>query len=292
MCANCGHRGELNSHGRCESCESESVYPGQVSHFRIRTEVKVYGALNNEVVGSHTEDEWQALVRKYAWRCFYCGSPMSAWRHQDGRILQIRNRNAERPWETSGKVLSFVEALTVAPENILTKDHLIPSFHNDGVRIDFIWNIRPADLRCNRLKGGKKGVRQFLNEREGLIFGWLNSLPPDDWRVLEWDSWQTDREIDAMIERTRYPCPVDVVETFPTDVQDMTREPTGVFALASGVGSDLGVDSGVDVNKQGVKAFAVASEPLPSRRLEEINEPHLLKRLRTERESMTWWKSA
>jgi predicted Zn-ribbon and HTH transcriptional regulator len=26
-CANCGHRGELNTHGRCETCNSESVFP-------------------------------------------------------------------------------------------------------------------------------------------------------------------------------------------------------------------------------------------------------------------------
>jgi hypothetical protein len=30
VCQNCGNRGELNKHGRCESCESESVYPDRL----------------------------------------------------------------------------------------------------------------------------------------------------------------------------------------------------------------------------------------------------------------------
>lgn len=233
-----------------------------------------FGVLHDKTIGSHTEDEWQTLVRKYGWRCFYCGSPMSAWRNSDGRILQIRNRNVERPWEMSGKVLAFVSAGDVPPENVLTKDHLVPRFHN-GEKVDFIWNIRPADLRCNRLKGTKT-VGQFLEERKGLIFRWLNSLPADDWRVLEWGHWQTDEEIDAAI-----------AGRFSTAVHYGAHEPTGVFALASGVGSAVALD----VEKLRGKAFAFASPSLPSVvSLEErVNEPGLLKKLQAERDGGASW---
>jgi hypothetical protein len=228
-----------------------------------------FGALRpDEVLGSHTDDEWQALVRKYGWRCFYCGSPVSAWQDGEGRVFQIRSRNAERQWESSGKVMTFVEALRVEPEHILTKDHLVPRFHN-GVRVEFIWNIRPADLRCNRLKGNKT-LLQFRNERPGMIEGWLNSLPSDDWRVREWDGYPTDAQIEAQLPQT---------------VEDRAQQSTGVFALASG--SALGL--GVEVEK--VKKGAVfASTPLPSRPpLEEQTEPGLLKKLIRERDGDVSW---
>lgn len=37
-CANCGHRGELTKHGRCEACQSESVFPDRsvVEEYRAR----------------------------------------------------------------------------------------------------------------------------------------------------------------------------------------------------------------------------------------------------------------
>jgi DNA-directed RNA polymerase subunit RPC12/RpoP len=34
ICANCGHRGELNKHGRCEACESEQVFPERATQVR------------------------------------------------------------------------------------------------------------------------------------------------------------------------------------------------------------------------------------------------------------------
>jgi hypothetical protein len=229
-----------------------------------------------ETIGSHTEDEWQALVRKYGWRCFYCGSPMSAWRDASGKVYQIRNRNAAKPWETSGKVLAYVEATNVAPENILTKDHLVPLFHNN-IRVDEIWNIRPADLRCNRLKGSKT-VSEFLNERQGLIFRWIESLPPDDWRVEEWSHYHTDKEIEDAIQ-IRFPLPV----------RGEAQRSTGVFALAS----DSVFDSRVGVEKRG-EVFAVASTPSPlaSSLEEKVNEPELLKKVSAERERVSWfWRN-
>jgi hypothetical protein len=141
--------------------------------------------------------------------------------------------------------MTFVEALRVEPEHILTKDHLVPRFHN-GVRVEFIWNIRPADLRCNRLKGNKTLVA-FRNERPGMIDAWLNSLPSDDWRVREWDGYPMDAEIEASIEAR-----------FPQAVEDRAQQSTGVFALASG--SALG--SGVEVEK--VKKGAVFALASPS----------------------------
>jgi len=237
-----------------------------------------FGALHIETIGSHTEDEWQALVRKYAWRCFYCGSPMSAWRDASGKVYQIRNRNAAKPWETSGKVLAYVEAPNVAPENILTKDHLVPLFRGN-VRCDELWNIRPADLRCNRLKGSKT-VSEFLNERQGLIFHWIVSLPADDWRVEEWSHYHTDEEIDAAIALR-----------FPQAVNVKAQKRTGVFALASDSASGFDVDVGK--NNRG-EDFAVASTPLPlaSSLEEKVNEPELLKKVTAEREQVSWfWRN-
>jgi hypothetical protein len=77
-----------------------------------------FGALHNEVVGSHTEREWDALVLFWGWRCFYCGKPVHA-----------------------------------NPEDFrdeLVKDHVFPRSRGGS---DFIVNIRPACFNCNRLKG-------------------------------------------------------------------------------------------------------------------------------------------
>jgi predicted ATP-dependent serine protease len=32
-CANCGHRGELTCHGKCEACQSEQVFPDRFPTF-------------------------------------------------------------------------------------------------------------------------------------------------------------------------------------------------------------------------------------------------------------------
>lgn len=77
-----------------------------------------YGALNQEIVGSHTEQEWADTVAAYAWRCFYCARPTC--------------KDSENP------------------ERELTKDHLQPIARGG---VDFIWNIVPACFACNRLKG-------------------------------------------------------------------------------------------------------------------------------------------
>lgn len=79
---------------------------------------KKFGALNNQVVGSHTEREWNSLVVAWGWRCFYCAKPV--------------NEEAEPIWDA------------------LTKDHLVPLSRGGS---DDIGNIVPACFNCNRLKG-------------------------------------------------------------------------------------------------------------------------------------------
>ena len=32
VCQNCGNRGELTKHGRCEACDSEQVFPAHREH--------------------------------------------------------------------------------------------------------------------------------------------------------------------------------------------------------------------------------------------------------------------
>jgi HNH endonuclease len=75
------------------------------------------GALNNAIIGSHTEAEWLQLVEDWGWRCFYCAKPVCA---------NSLDKEAE-----------------------LSKDHLVPTSRGG---VDFIWNIVPACIACNRLK--------------------------------------------------------------------------------------------------------------------------------------------
>ena len=89
----------------------------------------MFGKLNQEITGSHTDQEWQDLVIVWGSRCFYCARPVL--------------KNAEK----------------IADQ--LTKDHLIP-ISRGGV--DFIWNIVPACFNCNRLKGNLT-VDEFREER-------------------------------------------------------------------------------------------------------------------------------
>jgi hypothetical protein len=89
----------------------------------------MFGALNNEVAGSHTEAEWQALVEAWGWRCFYCGKPI--------------HENPE----------SILDALT--------KDHLVPISRGGS---DNIGNLVPACFNCNRLKG-MMTIEEFRRER-------------------------------------------------------------------------------------------------------------------------------
>lgn len=93
----------------------------------------MFGALNNEVVGGHTDQEWSDLVRRFNWRCFYCEKPV---------CVNSLDRDAE-----------------------LTKDHLVP-LSRGGV--DFIGNIVPACMRCNSLKGTKT-VQEFKASRAGFL---------------------------------------------------------------------------------------------------------------------------
>jgi HNH endonuclease len=88
-----------------------------------------FGAINNEVVGSHTKDEWERLLAAQGFLCFYCGRPIC--------------KNSTDP---------SLEA---------TKDHLLAQSRRG---VDFIWNVVGACLQCNRLKG-QKLPGEFLRER-------------------------------------------------------------------------------------------------------------------------------
>lgn len=90
-----------------------------------------YGALNQEVIGSHTDAEWSALVREWKWRCFYCAKPI------------CKN--------------------SLTPDAELTKDHMLPISRGGS---DFIWNIVPACFACNTLKGTLT-VDEFRSHRPG-----------------------------------------------------------------------------------------------------------------------------
>jgi len=91
----------------------------------------MFGKLNQEVIGSHTEKEWRSLVRMWNWRCFYCARPVCT--------------------------------NSIDPNGELTKDHQLP-ISRGGT--DFIWNIVPACTHCNLLKGNKT-VDEFRAARPG-----------------------------------------------------------------------------------------------------------------------------
>jgi hypothetical protein len=92
-----------------------------------------YGALNNAIVGSHTREEFDELVATWGWRCYFCGIPVR-------------------------------ECVKSAPDQ-LTEEHLIP-LSRGGV--DFIWNVVPACLHCNQLKGVLT-AEEFQLARPGLV---------------------------------------------------------------------------------------------------------------------------
>ena len=88
-----------------------------------------FGALDQSVVGSHTEQEWLDLLVTWNFLCFYCG--------------EVIRRGSNDP------------------QHEATKDHMTP-ISRGGV--DFIGNIVPACLRCNQLKSDKT-VEEFRAER-------------------------------------------------------------------------------------------------------------------------------
>jgi hypothetical protein len=93
----------------------------------------MFGKLNQEIVGSHTEAEWLDLLSVWNWRCFYCAEP--------------------------------VQRTSPDPQHEATKDHMVP-ISRGGV--DFIGNIVPACLRCNQLKGNTT-VEEFRKQRDWVI---------------------------------------------------------------------------------------------------------------------------
>jgi hypothetical protein len=92
-----------------------------------------FGKLDQEVIGSHTNQEWIDLLTMWNWRCFYCAEP-------------VQNKAQD-------------------PSHEATKDHMTP-ISRGGV--DFIGNIVPACLRCNQLKG-EKTVEEFRAERAWVL---------------------------------------------------------------------------------------------------------------------------
>lgn len=88
-----------------------------------------FGALDQSVIGSHTEREWLDLLSQWNWLCFYCGE--------------------------------FIQRAAVDPKHEATKDHMTP-ISRGGV--DFIGNIVPACLRCNQLKG-ESTVEEFRADK-------------------------------------------------------------------------------------------------------------------------------
>jgi hypothetical protein len=89
----------------------------------------MFGKLNNDKAGRHTNAEWQDVIHAQGFLCFYCGRP-------------ICNGSFD-------------------PDLEIEKDHLL---HQSRGGCDFIWNIVAACRHCNQLKGTKL-PGEFLRER-------------------------------------------------------------------------------------------------------------------------------
>lgn len=111
-----------------------------------------FGALDNAVVGSHTEREWLELLAQWNWLCFYCAEP-------------IKRGSSD-------------------PDHEATKDHMVP-ISRGGV--DYIANIAPACLHCNQLKGNKtteefKADRAWVRAQKSTGITRCESRPSDSHR--------------------------------------------------------------------------------------------------------------
>lgn len=88
-----------------------------------------FGALDNRVIGQHSQDDFRKVLESQGFLCFFCGVPIC--------------HNSKDP---------DCEA---------TEEHLVPKSKGG---VDFIWNIVAVCFACNRLKGAKF-PGEFLRER-------------------------------------------------------------------------------------------------------------------------------
>jgi HNH endonuclease len=97
----------------------------------------MFGALNNELVGSHTRNEWLKVLEDQGHRCIWCGRSITD--PDEAREAGIKLKREEKA----------------------TPHHLVPKSRKG---VDFIWNIVAACIPCNevihnRLPG------EFLKDR-------------------------------------------------------------------------------------------------------------------------------
>jgi HNH endonuclease len=96
-----------------------------------------FGALNNEVVGSHTRNEWLQQLEDQGHMCFWCGRPICDGDMADEAGVKLEKDQRAFP------------------------DHLVP-INRKGV--DFIWNVVAACKPCNDVKHDRL-PGEFLRDR-------------------------------------------------------------------------------------------------------------------------------
>lgn len=97
----------------------------------------MFGALDNEIIGSHTRNEWLQKVTDQGHACFWCGSPIC-----DPDVAR-----------DSG--------VAVKAKNKAVPDHLCPRSRGG---VDFIWNIVAACEVCNNIRNNRM-PGDFLRDR-------------------------------------------------------------------------------------------------------------------------------
>jgi HNH endonuclease len=96
-----------------------------------------FGALHNEVIGSHTRNEWLKVLEDQGHACIWCGRSITDL--DEAKAAGVKLTRAEKA----------------------TPEHIVPKSRRG---VDFIWNIVASCYPCNE-KRGNKLPGEFLRDR-------------------------------------------------------------------------------------------------------------------------------
>jgi HNH endonuclease len=97
----------------------------------------MFGSLHNELIGSHTRNEWLKVLEDQEHRCIWCGCAITDV--DEAKAAGVKLTRAEKA----------------------TPDHIVPKSRKG---VDFIWNIVAACQPCNE-KRGSKLPGEFFRDR-------------------------------------------------------------------------------------------------------------------------------
>jgi hypothetical protein len=127
-----------------------------------------FGALNNEVIGDYTRNEWLKVLESQGHRCIWCGCSITD--PDEARDAGVANATLVSPLKR---------------EETATPDHVVPKSRGG---VDFIWNIVAACLPCNE-KRGNKLPGEFLRDRPAF-----NKPPVDKKKIYTGIPFSKERD--------------------------------------------------------------------------------------------------